>query len=378
VKLAINASRARSGGAQSHLIGFISNAVPINSGINEVHLWCDKNLQEKIPNKSWLFKHYSKITYQPILIQLLWEKFYLPKVIKKYECDFLLNVDAGSLCRFNPSITMSRDMLAFAKGEADRYGFSKERLRQFFLKRIQLNALKNSNGNIFLTRYAQKIISKELNSLNPYKIIPHGVSEDFNNLNKKSTFKLNQKEINILYVSPIWLFKHQWEVVKAVEKVRSKNFNLKLTLVGGFEEKAFRKLKKQRFLSESKAKFVYYLGHIPHIKLPDIYKKADIFIFASSCENMPNSLIEAMRSGLPILSSNRGPMPEVLRDGGLYFDPENYISIAKAIEKLLFNRNLLFSLTKRSKELSKNYSWDRCAQETLEFVNEIGKSYQDK
>ena len=378
MKLAINASRARSGGAQSHLIGFISNAVPINSGINEVHLWCDKNLQEKIPNKSWLFKHYSKITYQPILIQLLWEKFYLPKVIKKYECDFLLNVDAGSLCRFNPSITMSRDMLAFAKGEADRYGFSKERLRQFFLKRIQLNALKNSNGNIFLTRYAQKIISKELNSLNPYKIIPHGVSEDFNNLNKKSTFKLNQKEINILYVSPIWLFKHQWEVVKAVEKVRSKNFNLKLTLVGGFEEKAFRKLKKQRFLSESKAKFVYYLGHIPHIKLPDIYKKADIFIFASSCENMPNSLIEAMRSGLPILSSNRGPMPEVLRDGGLYFDPENYISIAKAIEKLLFNRNLLFSLTKRSKELSKNYSWDRCAQETLEFVNEIGKSYQDK
>ena len=378
MKLAINGSRARSGGAQSHLIGIISNAVPLNSGINEVHLWCDKNLQEKIPNKSWLVKHYSEISNQPILNQLLWEKFYLPKLIRKYKCDFLFNVHAGSLCRFNPSITMSQDMLAFEKGEADRFGFSKERLRLFLLKRIHLYSLKNSTANIFLTSYAQKIISKELNSVNPYKIIPHGVSENFNNLNKKKILNPNQKEINILYVSPIWLFKHQWEVVKAVEKVRSKNFNLKLTLVGGFEEKAFRKLKKQMFLSESKAKFVNYLGHIPHIKLPDIYKKADIFIFASSCENMPISLIEAMRSGLPILCSNRGPMPEVLRDGGLYFDPENYISIAKTIEKLLFNRNLLFTLPKRSKELSKHYTWDRCVNETLEYVKEIGKSCQDK
>ena len=50
-------------------------------------------------------------------------------------------------------------------------------------------------------------------------------------------------------------------------------------------------------------------------------------IFASSCESSSCVLIENMASGLPIACSNRGPMPEVLKDGGVYFDPEKPIDI---------------------------------------------------
>ena len=58
-----------------------------------------------------------------------------------------------------------------------------------------------------------------------------------------------------------------------------------------------------------------------------VLKRAHLFVFASSCENMPNTLVEAMASGLPIACSDRGPMPEILRDGGTYFDPENEVTI---------------------------------------------------
>ena len=50
--------------------------------------------------------------------------------------------------------------------------------------------------------------------------------------------------------------------------------------------------------------------------MPEYLSKSNIFIFASSCENMPITLIEGMASGLPIACSDRGPMPEVLQDGG--------------------------------------------------------------
>ena len=63
-------------------------------------------------------------------------------------------------------------------------------------------------------------------------------------------------------------------------------------------------------------KNVTIVGSVDHNILPDFLSNCDLFIFGSSCENMPNTLVEGMASGLPILSSNRGPMPEILKMGG--------------------------------------------------------------
>ena len=59
-----------------------------------------------------------------------------------------------------------------------------------------------------------------------------------------------------------------------------------------------------------------------HDDLHQKYLDADLGLFASSCENMPNILLETMGAGLPIACSNRQPMPEILKNGGEYFDPE--------------------------------------------------------
>ena len=103
-------------------------------------------------------------------------------------------------------------------------------------------------------------------------------------------------------------------------------------------------------------------------KLPELLAESDLFIFASSCENMPNTLVEGMASGLPIACSDRGPMPEVLRDGGTYFDPTDPASIASAIEKLLVDTELRATFARRAAELSREYSWERCARETWAFL----------
>ena len=82
---------------------------------------------------------------------------------------------------------------------------------------------------------------------------------------------------------------------------------------------------------------------------------------------MPNTLIEGMCSGLPIVCSNRGPMPEVLKDGGLYFNPEDSNSIAGALEKIIRNKELRSELKKRSFELSKSLQAGSC------FANQFWK-----
>ena len=92
------------------------------------------------------------------------------------------------------------------------------------------------------------------------------------------------------------------------------------------------------------------------------------FIFASSCENMTNILLESMASGLPIASSNYGPMTEVLGNAGVYFDPESPQEIARALRALIDSPELREEKARIAFERVKVYSWERCARDTFRFL----------
>lgn len=372
MKMAINASRARSGGAKTHLHGIISSIDPWRFGFETVYIWAPKLLLQSLPEFSWLIKCNNTWIEGSLFKQLLWEKFIFIKELKERKVDIILNIDAGTICPFLPAVTMSRDMLAFEPGEAARLGFGRARLRQLLLKYIQCQSLSKSNGVIFLTNYAARMIGAYCGKIKSMKIVPHGVSASFErSFNKKRQYKRGNNPIQLLYVSPVWLFKHQWHVVRAVEILRDKGLNVFLRLVGGGDQSGLQKLNHQISKSDRRSLFVDYVGEVPHKDLPIYLSKADIFVFASSCENMPNSLIEAMKSSLPIACSDRGPMPEILQDGGIYFDPENPDSIANVIETLINDADIRERVSRRAFELSKPYSWVKCAHDTFEYISQI-------
>ena len=89
---------------------------------------------------------------------------------------------------------------------------------------------------------------------------------------------------------------------------------------------------------------------------------------------MPNILIELMASGLPITCSNFGPMPEVLGDAGIYFNPESPLEIRDALMKLLDSPELRASLASKSFEKAKKYSWSLCADKTFQFLAKVAQN----
>ena len=108
-------------------------------------------------------------------------------------------------------------------------------------------------------------------------------------------------------------------------------------------------------------------------KLHTLYMAADIGVFASSCENMPNILLEIMAAGLPVACSAMGPMPEMLGEAGVYFNPEKSDEIAVAIRQLITSAKLRTDLANLSFQKSQLYSWERCASETFEFLAQIAQ-----
>ena len=369
IVVGVDASRNRSGGARAHIIGILKSVDPTEHGVDKVHLWSYRGLLDAIPDAPWLVKHSPPELERSLLHQVAWQYRLLPGEARRKGCDILLNTDAGTVCPFAPAVTMSRDMLSYEAREMNRFGLSPMRLRLLLLKYIQSRSLKKAQGAIFLTEYASGVIQDCTGPLENVAIVPHGIGENFRRESSLGVWNGRQnEEIRCIYVSNALLYKHQWHVIRAFSKLRAKGHKLSLLLVGGGEGKAQEMLLREMALADPRGEFVRQLDFVEHGAIPDLIGESDIFIFASSCENMPNTLVEGMAGGIPIASSDRGPMPEVLRDGGVYFDPENPDSIATAVERIVADRALREGIAKRAKLLSEQYSWQRCAAETYRFL----------
>lgn len=372
INIGIDASRNRSGGARAHIIGILNDFEEsfLEKGIEQIHIWSYPELLAQLPDTTWLIKHAPDDLNKSMLHQLWWQYKKLPMQAKAQDIDILLNTDAGTVCRFQPSVTMSRDMLSYEKGEMQRFGFSKQRIRLELLKIMQNSSLKYSTAAIFLTKYASEVIQKSSGKISNVKIIPHGVSNNFRVPTNNGIWSDKKEKIKCVYVSNVELYKHQWNVALAIQNIKKKGYDISIDFIGGGAGKAQLKFEKTiKTIHDNE----YLVQHefITHSKLPQLIQGKDIFIFASSCENMPNTLIEGMSSGLPIACSNRGPMPEVLQDGGVYFDPENVEEIENAILKIITDPVDRMRISKRALELSNFYSWKRCSRETFEYLIEI-------
>lgn len=369
ITVGIDASRNRSGGGIVHLVGLLTAGDPRKHGVRSVHVWAYASLLSELPDADWLVKHSPPQLNRSLASQMWWQYRHLPDEARAAGVDILLNTDAGTVCPFRPAVVMSRDMLSYEPGEMRRFGLSRDWLRLLALRYVQAASMRRADGVIFLTRYAARVIQRFTGALIRTAIIPHGVADAFRNAPSDS-LEQNGKALRCVYVSPLYLYKHQWHVVRAVGDVRRRGYDITLELVGGGSGRARRLLEEELELTDPRREFVKDSGFVPVNDLPAVLKAADLFVFASSCENMPNTLTEAMASGLPIACAQRGPMPEVLQDGGLYFDPEDPESISAAIEKLIDDPAQRLAKARRAFELAEQYSWERCARETWAFLRQ--------
>jgi len=363
--LAIDASRCRSGGSVNHLIGILEHLNPKNFDIKEIHIWSYNNLLIKLPNRNWLVKHNSSYLNSNILCQLFWQLLIFKNELLKNNCNFLFTADASTLCNFKQQVVLSQDLLSYEPMVAKKYGFGFSRLRLYIILLIQNKAFQNAKGVIFLTNYTSKLIQSSCGTLKNIKIIPHGFNKIFNTLNITPNF---DKEIICTYISNTEFYKHQWVVVEAIEILRLKNHNIKIQLIGGGIGLAQKKLNKQIKKSDPHGIYVQQFEFLNHNEIIELLKKSNIFVFASSCETFGITLLEGMATGLPIVCSNRSSLPEVLLDGGEYFDPEDSNSLANKIELLIKNKNYAIELSIKAKNISSKYSWERCSFETFSFI----------
>jgi len=157
--------------------------------------------------------------------------------------------------------------------------------------------------------------------------------------------------------------------------LKKQGFPLELHLIGSCDRPALKRMNEAIQKNSSLGEFVQYYGELSHNETLNWYENVDLFAFASSCEALPLILLEAMAAGLPIACSDRGPMPETLRDAGIYFNPDQPDSIAASLKMLLKDESLRKNLGIKARLLSQAYSWECCANETFSFLSSVYKRH---
>ena len=371
----IDASNLRAGGGVTHLVELLRACDPPASGFSRVIVWGGHSTLSHLEARSWLELRPLAVLDRSLIHRVLWQRLTLSKLAREAGCDVLFVPGGSYPGRFRPIVTMSRNLLPFEWRELRRFGWSWMTLKLCLLRVSQTRTLRRADGVIFLTDYAYRVVMPALRAVKGETvIIPHGINDRFSSAPRaqvRSDRCSFEQPLRLLYVSIIDVYKHQWNVVEAVAQLRAQGAPIALELIGPAYPPALRRLEDAMQRCDPRGEFITYSGPVSHILLHERYTRSDICVFASSCENMPNILLEGMASGLPIACSNRGPMPEVLGDAGVYFDPESPIDIARALHELIDSAELREQLARRSYERVQMFSWSRCAGETFGFLARV-------
>lgn len=373
--LGIDAANLRRGGGVTHLVEFLGAAEPSQHGFSEIVIWSGNATLDRLPNRPWLRKVNPPALNGGLISRTWWQRNGLSAAARGAGCDVLF-VPGGSFAgSFRPVVAMSQNLLPFEWSELRRYGLSSFTAKLLLLRQVQARTFRHADGVIFLTDYARQVVSDVVGRFDGQTtIIAHGIDHRF------SAPPRRQRAIGeysaadpfrLVYVSTVDLYKHQGEVVRAVAALRSRGLPVALDLIGPAYPRALRALEATLDAVDPKREWTRYLGPVPHEDLHNLYQRADLGIFASSCENQPIILLETMAAGLPIACSDRGPMPAMLGPAGTYFDPENSESIATALARLIESPKRRHDAAADAFERAATYSWPISAAKTLNFLADV-------
>jgi glycosyltransferase involved in cell wall biosynthesis len=166
----------------------------------------------------------------------------------------------------------------------------------------------------------------------------------------------------ILYVGSSKQHKNIGVLLKAYKKFAS---TANMDLVSAGEELALNAESGEFFADERLAARIHELGKIDDNTLVAAYQCAAMVVLPSLYEGFGFSVVEAMKAGVPAIGARSASIPEVMGDAGLLFDPQSSDELAELFARVAYDTGLRESLIERGREHVKQFTWARCAQQTL-------------
>lgn len=301
---------------------------------------------------------------------IFWFEVAVKRALKKYKAELFFSPDGYlSLGSDVLQIPVIHD-LNFAHNRRDL-----KPLMSWYYNRYFPKFARKAEQIITVSAYSKKDISQQY-GIHPDKIhaIWNGAAEAFEQVDgvKKQT-ALNSYTSGkpfILFVGALHPRKNLKRLMEAFANVKKDDAlkDYQLLIVG---TELWKRGLEPVELNENVQNSIHFTGHIELEKLVVIYGAASCLAFIPYFEGFGIPLVEAMKSGTPILAANKTSIPEVAGDAALYCDPFDVNDISQKLKKLLLDAELQNELKTKGLERAKLFSWDEAAHKVWQVLESV-------
>jgi len=199
-------------------------------------------------------------------------------------------------------------------------------------------------------------------------VIPNGVELD--RFSPAETTK-SSVVLRLLTVGRLSVTKRVEMLIDVAQILHRDGCNVHLTIVGGGQmEQQLRYMVAEKNLSN----IIEITGRLDAEKMPQVYRQNDIFVSASMQEGMSNAMLEAMASGLPIVTTRCEGVEELIKENGIVVENAQPYQIAEAIKKLAETAETSKEISVAARKQAEKFSWQQVAEQYLSCYNKIANS----
>lgn len=164
----------------------------------------------------------------------------------------------------------------------------------------------------------------------------------------------------ILYLGTLEPRKNIDLILSAYEKMNSRDKRTPLVIAGGRGWHYHDIIRRIDHISN-----VYYIGYVEQQDKIAIYDKARVFVFPSLYEGFGFPVLEAMSRGLPVITTSRSSLPEVMGEFGMYVQSHDVRGLVSCMQHVLNHSALYDMMGRAAQKKSKQFQWDHAAEEFL-------------
>lgn len=206
------------------------------------------------------------------------------------------------------------------------------------------------------------------------KVIYPGISPIFTEVRSRSDIKTKYDlpEKFILFIGTIEPRKNLKNVISAFEsaaKSLTENYHLVIAGSPGWKNSEIKNYIKNSSVKNS----IHVIGYVADTDKPALYQAASLFVYPSFYEGFGFPVLEAMYSGVPVITSNRSSLPELTAGSCHLVNPHRPAEISSAIVKILSDQNYSKRLIELGKKRSLEFTWEKAANNFLETINALTK-----
>jgi glycosyltransferase involved in cell wall biosynthesis len=356
---------------------YIRNLVAALSGLDQHNKYLLSAFRRDIPDFGHLAPNFETVVYdEPEKHR--WEDVTYPWFLKSLAPDLVhLPLNDVPLLMRNPYVVTIHDMSSFLFGAQTGI---RENLRLYRFRRGLLRA-----DRVIAVSTATRRDVENLLGIRPDRMRLVYSAPDPNFLKPQSEPASREKlrerfQIQypfVLYAGRIRPHKNIPRLIEAFAVVRGELENhpvykdLRLIIIG---DEISRNPEVRRAVAQTRTQqVVRFLGFVPFETLKEFYSAASAFAFPSLYEGFGLPPLEAMATGIPVVTSSVSSLPEVVGDAAMIVNPENVFDIARGIREVLVDEGVRSRLIKSGFAQVRQFSWRRTAEQTLEVYREVAR-----